>query len=143
MNKLYSIVIALILCSSAFAEMKPIDPALIHGIWGQEGSWKLHPVDGDDGKAIGPFQIWYIYWKDAVEFDPSIGGKYADCRNYKYALKVVTAYMNRYGAKFIASHNLEALARIHNGGPMGYRRRDTIKYWNDVKKKMTIKRKQK
>ena len=29
---------------------------------------------GDGGKAIGPYQIWYSYWQDAVEYDPSIGG---------------------------------------------------------------------
>jgi hypothetical protein len=33
---------------------------------------------GDNGKAIGSFQIWRTYWQDAVEHDKTIGGKYED-----------------------------------------------------------------
>lgn len=88
---------------------------------------------GDNGKAIGPYQIWYTYWKDAVEFDKTLGGSYKDCYNPDYARRVVIAYLTRYAPK---NATMEDLARIHNGGPQGYKNSKTIKYWNKVKKEL-------
>ncbi|MEI6415505.1 MAG: transglutaminase N-terminal domain-containing protein [Pseudomonadota bacterium] len=34
--------------------------------------------------------------------------------------------------RFIRAENWEALARIHNGGPTGYRRPSTLNYWDRV-----------
>jgi hypothetical protein len=84
--------------------------------------------DGDGGKAIGPFQIHRAYWKDAVEFDRTIGGKYEDCRKPEYARKVVRAYLSRYGK----GKSAKELARIHNGGPKGHRKASTLPYWEKV-----------
>lgn len=89
---------------------------------------------GDGGKAIGPYQIWREYWQDAVEHDPSIGGKYEDCMNKAYAEKIIRAYWARYAPK---GATLEQLARIHNGGPRGHKRSATVKYWNKIVKEMT------
>ena len=86
---------------------------------------------GDNGKAIGPYQTWEVYWRDAVEYEPSIGGKYSDCKNRAYAERIVVAYLNRYAPK---GATYETLARIHNGGPTGYKKSKTIKYWNKIKK---------
>jgi hypothetical protein len=88
---------------------------------------------GDNGKAIGPFQIHWAYWKDATDFDRSIGGKYEDCNKYEYSVKVVRAYFRRYGSKFLQKRNLQALARIHNGGPKGHKKPSTLPYWKKVK----------
>lgn len=68
---------------------------------------------GDGGKAIGVFQIHKVYWQDAVDHDPSIGGCYEDCRDPAYARRIVIAYMDRYAP---ANASDETLARIHNGG---------------------------
>jgi len=87
---------------------------------------------GDGGAAIGSFQIHRACWQDAVQHDPSIGGKYSDCNNYDYSVKIVRAYLHRYGAKFIKTDNWEALARIWNGGPAGYKRTATLSYWRRV-----------
>ena len=84
--------------------------------------------DGDGGKAIGPFQIHRAYWRDAVEFDRTIGGKYEDCRKPEYARKVVRAYLSRYGK----GKSAKELARIHNGGPKGHRKASTLPYWEKV-----------
>ena len=84
--------------------------------------------DGDGGKAIGPFQIHKAYWRDAVEFDRTIGGKYEDCRKPEYARKVVRAYLSRYGK----GKSAKELARIHNGGPKGHRKASTLPYWEKV-----------
>ena len=83
---------------------------------------------GDNGKAIGPYQIHYVYWQDATAFDPTIGGQYADCRNQQYAEKIVLAYLRRYAPNW----NAETLSRIHNGGPKGYRMNGTLGYWSKV-----------
>ena len=87
-------------------------------------------VKGDNGKALGPFQIWKSYWHDAVEYDSSIGGSYGDVVDYDYAVKIVSAYMRRYAPNNLA----ETWARIHNGGPRGHKKKATIPYWNKVKK---------
>jgi len=90
---------------------------------------------GDEGKAIGPYQIWKAYWQDAVEFDKTIGGEYKDCMNKAYAEKIVRAYWKRYSPK---GATIEQLARIHNGGgPRGHLNPNTIKYWNKIKKELT------
>jgi len=87
---------------------------------------------GDNGKAIGPYQIHYVYWKDAVDFDRTIGGQYSDCRNVAYAEKIVLTYLRRYAPNW----NAETLSRIHNGGPKGYRINGTLGYWAKVSKNL-------
>ena len=93
---------------------------------------------GDDGKAIGSYQIWECYWKDAIEFDPSIGGVYEDCYDEKYAKKIVRAYMKRYAIKKRLGREVtdEDRARIHNGGPNGWKKKSTLSYWENVKEKL-------
>ena len=85
---------------------------------------------GDGGKAIGIYQIHRAYWQDAVAHDPSIGGSYRDCYDPTYAERVVRAYLDRYAPK---NATIEQLARIHNGGPQGHKKKATIKYWRKVK----------
>ena len=85
---------------------------------------------GDHGNAIGGYQIWRDYWQDAVEYDKTIGGKYEDCFTRKYAERVVVAYLNRYAPE---DASWETLARIHNGGPKGYKIKATAEYWEKVK----------
>jgi hypothetical protein len=89
---------------------------------------------GDGGKAIGPYQIHKCYWQDAVQFDPSIGGSYKDCMNRAYSERIVIAYLNRYATtKRIGSKpTYEDMARIHNGGPNGYKSSKTEGYWEKV-----------
>lgn len=87
---------------------------------------------GDSGNALGRYQIWEIYWHDAVEYCPELGGRYKDVTNKEYAERVVVAYLMRYGRKFITDNDLQSLARIHNGGPKGYKAKGTLKYWRKV-----------
>jgi hypothetical protein len=84
---------------------------------------------GDGGKSIGPFHIQRAYWQDAVEHDPSIGGEYQDVYDDEYARKIVLAYWDRHGPDRATN---EQLARIHNGGPRGHKKRSTIAYWREV-----------
>jgi len=90
---------------------------------------------GDNGNAIGVYQIWDSYWKDATQFS-GIGGSYKDCYNSQYADKIVRSYMKRYATKKRLGREatMEDIARIHNGGPNGYKKSATDKYWNKVKR---------
>ena len=83
---------------------------------------------GDAGKAIGRYQIHKPYWTDATQYDKTIGGCYDDCKKKSYAEKVVTAYLKRYGKRFIDSKDYVSLARIHNGGPSGHSAKCTEGY---------------
>lgn len=84
---------------------------------------------GDGGRAIGPYQIHRVYWLDAVEAEPSLRARgYEACTDETYARAVVVAYLSRYGQ----GKSAESLARIHNGGPRGWRKQATRGYWSKV-----------
>lgn len=94
-------------------------------------------VVGDRGKALGRFQIWSVYWQDAVSKFQNLReeGSYESClRDGNYSERVVAAYFLRYGKKFLDARDYESLARIHNGGPRGHLRDSTLQYWGKVKK---------
>ncbi len=73
---------------------------------------------GDGGRAIGCYQVWESYWKDAVEFS-GLGGNYRDCYKRDYADRVVREYMKRYCTekRLGRKPTWEDIARMHNGGP--------------------------
>lgn len=110
----------------------PPSDALLEAIIQVESKGNPNAV-GDDGKAIGLFQIHQCYWADAVEHDSSIGGSYQDCYDPAYARKIVIAYLDRY-AKTATN---EEMARIHNGGPRGHKKSATLKYWLKIKQKLS------
>ena len=120
---------------------------LIYGFTGKEYSnlelvKAVHQVEssgrtgnniiGDNGKAIGPLQIHYSNWKDATDFDKTIGGKYSDCHKLDYSQLVFDAYLRRYGK----GKSAEDRARIWNGGPKGHEKSATKHYWKEVKKNL-------
>ena len=90
---------------------------------------------GDDGRALGAYQIHRVYWLDAVEHNPSLvanGETYDSVRDRAYARRVVMAYWSRYAK----SWDSETLARVHNGGPKGATKRATLGYWAKVRAKL-------
>ena len=87
---------------------------------------------GDGGNAIGRYQVWRVYWIDATEFS-GIGGKYEDVKDKAYAERIIEAYMQRYAREAWAAKDWETLARIHNGGPRGHKKKATVPYWQKVK----------
>ena len=91
---------------------------------------------GDNGRAIGPLQIHYKYWLDALEADPSIGGKYSDCNHWSYSVKVVKAYLSRHVPDALQRMDYKKMARVHNGGPSGHLEVATIRYWEEFKRNM-------
>lgn len=126
------LVVLSLACSQAKAQVNDVDlDRLVQAICQVETGGEADPANavGDNGKAIGPYQIHKAYWIDATQYDKSIGGTYADCKNKAYATKVVMAYLRRYAPKFAT---LEDLARQHNGGPKGHRKDATLAYWAKV-----------
>ena len=89
---------------------------------------------GDGGKALGRYQVWRVYWADAIAFAPTIEGEYKDVTMQVYAERIVTAYLMRYAPKAIEAQDWQTLARIHNGGPKGHKSKATLKYWRKVER---------
>ena len=121
------IVSLMLTATPAFAQQVTMDKFL-DAICKVESRGNVNAV-GDNGKAIGPYQIWRDYWQDAVQFDKSIGGCYEDCKDPAYARRVVRAYMACYAPR---GASWEVMARIHNGGPQGHCKAATAKYWTKV-----------
>lgn len=87
---------------------------------------------GDGGASIGRYQIQRPYWLDATEFT-GIGGRYEDVRDKAYAERIMRAYWKRYCPRAYRERDYETLARTHNGGPRGHKKRATLAYWEKVK----------
>ena len=97
---------------------------------------------GDKGSAIGPYQIWRIYHTDAAERDKTLTD-YSRCLTSKdYSERVVRAYAHRYSRAALLRleagtgtlADVELIARRHNGGPRGDRKREkTEGYWRKVR----------
>jgi len=92
---------------------------------------------GRDRQAVGsagergPYQIGKAYWKDACEaggvdwdYDTSV----EDPKRCEY---VMFSFWERYGAT-----TDEQRARMHNGGPRGPEKPQTLRYWQRVKERL-------
>ena len=108
---------------------------IYNALWMVESSGSLDPKDGDNGNAIGHYQIWEPYWKDAVEFS-DLEGTYQDCRTKEYAEAVIAEYMKRYCNEAWETGDWQTVSRIHNGGPRGATKKNTEKYWLKVQQQL-------
>ena len=92
---------------------------------------------GDNGKAKGILQIWPSYAKD-VNRVYKTDYKHDDAFDPKKAIDMTKKYLSFYGNYYQKKTgnpiNYEVLAKIHNGGPFGYKNKNTEEYWNKVKK---------
>lgn len=96
---------------------------------------------GDNGRSLGPYQISEAYYQDAVQFNPSLADNGRTYENVfgpassAYSEAVIRSYMRRYATPERLGHwppTNEDIARIHNGGPNGFKRRGTDLYWDKV-----------
>ena len=78
---------------------------------------------GDGGRALGAYQIHRVYWEDGTEL-LGVDWPHRDATDPKKARRVVRAYLLHYGK----GRSLIEMARIHNGGPCGYRKKVTLCY---------------
>jgi hypothetical protein len=90
---------------------------------------------GDNGKALGRYQLHKIYVDDAVGYDKTLRGTYKEIATHPIdSGRAVMAYLSRYRQADINSNNVENLARCHNGGPNGHKKKATEKYWTKFKR---------
>ena len=92
---------------------------------------------GDDGKALGILQIHEDYVTDANLLSIQGGGKrfeHDDMFSQLYSVNVFCLYMQRWATESRLKKRVtqEDIARIHNGGPNGYKKKSTLKYWEKV-----------
>ena len=100
---------------------------------------------GDNGRSLGAYQIMKKYHNDAIEFNPRLreGGKtyrsVAGIGSSHYSELVIMSYMGRYATRERLGRDPtdQDIARIHNGGPGGYRKTATLSYWNKVKSRLS------
>lgn len=93
-----------------------------------ESSGRLGAIIGDNGKAYGPLQIHRDCWRDS-----RVKGDYRDCADLFYSKRVMSGYLQRFCPAAVASNDFETMARVWNGGPMGYKNSATLGYWHKVK----------
>ena len=94
---------------------------------------------GDNGKAFGCLQIWNIVIQDVNRIYKT-RYKHKDAFNKNKSKQICRLYLTYWGKHYErVTHNkitYEILARIWNGGPKGYRKFQTIAYWNKVREKL-------
>jgi hypothetical protein len=78
---------------------------------------------GDGGRALGAYQIHRVYWEEGTEL-LGVDWPHRDATDPKKARRVVKAYLLHYGK----GKSLLEMARIHNGGPYGDRKKATLCY---------------
>ena len=95
---------------------------------------------GDDGRAVGAYQLWKIYVDDVLRIAKLGGGEgdhpYRWRQNKIMSRIMVMVYIRHYATEKRVGREptFEDMARIHNGGPNGYKKQSTKKYWEKVKK---------
>tara|TARA_Y100001937_G_scaffold127742_1_gene200952 strand:- start:1141 stop:1563 length:423 start_codon:yes stop_codon:yes gene_type:complete len=122
---------------ASFVPIKKSNNSLLEAMCEVESGCNSNAI-GDNGNAIGAYQIWYAYWYDAVTFKDNdelrLLDGYESCYDKDYSEKVILAYWERYATLKRLGRNPtdEDRARIHNGGPNGYKKDSTLKYWRKI-----------
>ena len=89
---------------------------------------------GDGGAAVGMYQLHPLYVKDVNRI---LGKERFTLKDRLSPVKsrlMVTIYLRHYGR----GHTLLEMARIHNGGPQGFRRAATLKYAEKIQEQLRI-----
>lgn len=92
---------------------------------------------GDGGRARGRYQILRAYVEDANRI-AGTSFSHKDAHDPDKARQIVRIYLNHYGRVYARKTGLEpsceVLCRIHNGGPSGWRKKATLRYWKRCRK---------
>ena len=126
--------VALFLCIPAKSE-EP-DARLLNALVWVESSRNEKAV-GDNGKAVGLLQLHKIYVDDVNRILGKNRYSYMDRWNPKKSVEMTVVYLKHYGNRYERltgkKASYEILARIHNGGPNGWKKAGTTKYWHKVR----------
>jgi hypothetical protein len=94
---------------------------------------------GDKGRSRGVYHIQACYIKD-VNRVYGTRFKLDDRDDPVKAHRIVRLYLSHYGRVYTRvtgkPATCEVLARIHNGGPQGWRKKATVKHWRRVERAM-------
>eukprot|EP00057_Strongylocentrotus_purpuratus_P004153 XP_003728138.1 PREDICTED: lysozyme [Strongylocentrotus purpuratus] len=85
--------------------------------------------------SCGPYQIKEAYWLDARMKGGDLMGSWTKCAaSFSCSEQAVHGYMARYATFGRLNHQPtnEDFARIHNGGPNGFKKPCTLAYWSRV-----------
>ena len=90
---------------------------------------------GDGGAAYGCLQMHSAYVQDAAEY-ANKDWVHEDAFDRETSIDIFIAYMSRYATEERLGRrvSIEDIARIHNGGPNGWKKSATDAYWNKVRK---------
>ena len=90
-------------------------------------------------RAVGCLQIWKIVVDDVNRIQKKEVFAYKDRSDRLKSLRMAEIYLTHYGRhleKKGVEVNIEVLSRVWNGGPNGYKKKSTEKYWKKVKKEL-------
>jgi len=93
---------------------------------------------GDNGRAVGILQIHKITVDDVNRIYKT-NYTYKDRYSPKLSKEIASKYLLYWGNRYAKKHgtvNIMVLAKIHNGGPRGYQKKATVKYWLKVRKEL-------
>lgn len=132
MFKTYAAIIVTLFVTACIAQ---VPTKLLDAIATAESSNRATAV-GDGGKSVGMYQIGKLYVDD-VNNIYGTSYKYTDRLNPVISREITAKYLAHYGKVYTRrtgkKPTVEVYARIHNGGPNGYKKKATIKYWRKVR----------
>lgn len=130
-KKNYLIIILIVTAVLAFAKEPP--ERLIDALAVVESSNNPNAV-GDGGRAYGLLQIWEPI---VLDVNANFGTRYthSDAFDPVKAREICRKYLSIYATekRLGREPTLQDYARIWNGGPNGYRKVSTLKYWSKVR----------
>lgn len=116
-----------------------VSRSLLDAIEQVESSRNVKAV-GDGGKAVGCMQI-HTAVVDDVNRIYGKSYKYSDRTDRTKSREIAKLYLAHWGKHYTKKTGLkptdQVLARIWNGGPSGWSNRNTVNYWQRVKKEIS------
>lgn len=94
-------------------------------------------LNGKNGE-FGPYQMKRIVIDDVNRILGTKIYKYEDAMDEQKSRDICEFYITYWAEKAGMKHDVEAMARIWNGGPKGYKKKSTIKYWNKIKEVLYV-----
>lgn len=137
MKTIFSLIF-LMLCAPIFCK----NAVFYEALRAVESSGRVEAV-GDGGKAVGLYQIHPEYVEDVNRIS---GKKYKleDRCDPEKSLEMVKIYLSHYCKRYERltgkRATFQVAARIHNGGPNGWKKPATLKYWKKIQQEINNRR---
>lgn len=101
----------------------------------------ISQVESEQGKTSeNIYQIKNVYVADVNRITNSNKYKSSDVTYKKVSEEMMIHYWSHYGKNYKSktgkNPDYEVLARIHRGGPNGWKSKSTDRYWSKVKKEL-------